>query len=218
MQTKILIADDHGLVRDGLCRLIGTDDSLSLVGVAENGEEAIRLVTTACPDLLLVDLNMPDIGGVDVIKAARRLNPDLRVLVLTAHVSASYVHSALCNGADGYVVKTEEGEAIIHAIACVMQRKSYLSPEVTGEVVRGYVQSPGQFDKGPYATLTPREREIVKFILLGEISNKDLSNRFFVSDKTIERHKTNIFRKLEVSNSREVIQLFKDHDPRAVSG
>ncbi len=208
MNTRILIVDDHVLVRDGLCSLIEKDPELTVTGQATNGEEAIVSLEKDPPDLLLVDLHMEGLDGTKVISAASLMCPDTRILALTAYTSASYVYSALHAGAHGYIVKSESGESILRAIHSVMDGKAYLSPEVTEEVVNGYVRGRQHFSEGPYEGLTQREREIVEFMTLGESSNKALSSRLFISERTVERHKTNIFRKLRVSTTQELLEQF----------
>ena len=140
--------------------------------------------------LLLIDLSLPDISGMQVIEAARILKPKMRILVVTAHCASSYVFSALQAGAHGYLVKTEESTEILRAIECVLAGYAYLSPEVTGEVARGYVEgtaSPG--DDGIFSDLTAREREIAVLIRQGMTTNKDLARRLFVAVKTVQKHK-----------------------------
>lgn len=212
METRILIVDDHVLVRDALSNLIESDPGLTVSGQAASGEEAIHILKKDPPGLLLVDLHMEGLDGTKVISAASLLCPDTRILALTAYTSASYVYSALHAGAHGYIVKSESSESILRAIHSVMDGKAYLSPEVTEEVVSGYVRGRQHFTDGPYAGLTQREREIVEFMTLGEASNKALSSRLFISERTVERHKTNIFRKLGVSTTQELLEQFVTTD------
>lgn len=208
MTIRILIVDDHVLVRDGLCSLIDNAPGLSVSGQFSSGEEAIRALEKDPPDLLLVDLHMEGLDGTKVISAACLICPNTRILALTAYTSASYVYSALHAGAHGYIVKSESGDSILRAIRCVMDGKAYLSPEITEEVINGYVRGRQHFSEGPYDGLTQREREIVEFMILGESSNKALSGRLFISERTVERHKTNIFRKLGVATTQELLEQF----------
>ncbi len=210
MTTRILIVDDHVLVRDALSLLIENDPALTVSGHASNGEEAIRVLQKDPPDLLLVDLRMEGLDGTKVISAASHMNPDMRILALTAYTSASYVYSALHAGAHGYIVKSESSDSILRAIHSVLDGKAYLSPEVTEEVVSGYVRGKQHFMEGPYAGLTSREREIVEFMTMGESSNKSLSSRLYISQRTVERHKTNIFRKLKVTTTKDLLDLFME--------
>jgi len=205
MPTRILIVDDHELVREGLNSLIANDPELVVCGLVSTGETAIRQLQMDPPDLLLVDMQMEGVDGTRVIGAAHALAPATRVLVLSAHASGSYVRSALQAGAHGYVVKSEDGEGILRAIRSVVAGQSYLSPEVTGEVMKGYVEGPSQDLEGPFALLTRRERELLDLMLAGEVSNKDLAQRVYISERTVERHKTNIFRKLDVSGTKELL-------------
>ncbi|WP_163809378.1 response regulator transcription factor [Pseudodesulfovibrio sp. JC047] len=212
MQTpkRILIADDHSLVREGLRQLIESQDGLHVVGEATNGEEALNLIAIKQPDLLLLDLSMPNSGGIQIIEAALTLRPHLRILIVTAHGSSSFVYSALKAGGHGYLLKSEEGSEILRAINCILDGQSYLSPEVTSEVIRGYLYGGRQYDREEeLAALTPRECELVDLILEGTTKNLALANSLFVSTKTIQKHKTNIFRKLDVSDTYELIKLLE---------
>ena len=193
---RILIADDHSLMREGLRQLVETHINWVVVGEASDGADAISQIQAKEPDLLLIDLSLPDLSGMQVIEAARILKPAMRILVVTAHCASSYVFSALQAGAHGYLVKTEESREILRAIESVLAGYAYLSPEVTGEVTRGYVEgtvSPG--DDGILSDLTPRERDIVGLILKGMVTNNELAQRLFVAVKTVQKHKTNLFRK-----------------------
>jgi DNA-binding NarL/FixJ family response regulator len=205
MTIRILIVDDHALVRDGLRQLIDKEPSLVVVGQASNGEGAVAKLKSVQPDLLIVDLHME---GTQVISAAKSLCPWIRVVALTAYTSPSYVRSALSSGADGYVVKSESGESILRAIYCVTSGLGYLSPEVTQEVINGYVCGSVHLAQGPFASLTSREREIVNFITMGDVQNKSIANHLFLSERTVERHKTNIFRKLNVSSAQELLEKY----------
>ena len=211
MPTRILIVDDHELVREGLNSLIANDAGLVVCGLVPSGETAIRQLQMDPPDLLLIDMQMEGVDGTRVISAAHALAPETRVLVLSAHTSGSYVRSALLAGAHGYVVKSEDGEGILRAIRNVVAGQSYLSPEVTGEVMKGYVEGPSQDMEGPFGLLTHRERELVDLMLDGEVSNKDLAQRVFISERTVERHKTNIFRKLDVGSTKELLSKMAGH-------
>ena len=200
--------DDHALVRDGLRQLIDKEPDLVVVGQASNGEGAVNKLRADQPDLLLVDLHMEGFEGAQVITAAKGICPGIRVIALTAYTSSAYVRSALYSGADGYVVKSESGENILRAIHCVTSGLGYLSPEVTQEVINGYVCGSVHLAQGPFASLTSREREIVDYITMGDVQNKSIANHLFLSERTVERHKTNIFRKLDVSSTQELLEKY----------
>lgn len=193
-------------MRDGLCQLVSTVPGWEVAGMAANGAEALALLASCAPDLLLIDLSMPGMGGATVISEARTRYPDLRILAITQHSASSFVYSALRAGAHGYLVKNEESATILHAIECVLRGQSFISPEVAEEVIRGYALSATPFSSG---NLTPREEEIVRLIVDGVSSNKHLSRRLFVSEKTVQKHKTNVFRKLRVTNCHELVLKYQ---------
>lgn len=208
MATRIFIVDDHALVRGGLCQLIAKDSELFVIGQASHGAEAVKRLSVDSPDLLLVDLRMEGFDGTRVIRTAKKLDPEIRVMALTAYTDPSYVRAALLAGADGYIVKSESAENILRAIHCVLDGYSYLSPEVTQEVIRGFVASSESFDKRPFSSLTTREREIADVIIRGNTRNKDIAGILFISERTVERHKSNIFRKLKVSDTQALLGKF----------
>ncbi|NDV20987.1 response regulator [Pseudodesulfovibrio sp. JC047] len=205
MRARILIVDDHSMLRDGLCQLIESDPDLRVSGQAANGHDAIKILDVDPPDILLVDLCMEGLNGAMVIQAAKKMCPDVRVVVLTAYSSASYVFSALSCGAHGYVVKSEPGERVLQALHCVLKGLFYISPDITEEVVTGYIQGKQSATTELYAHLTEREIEIVDSIIMGNIRNKALAECLCLSERSVERHKTNIFRKLGVSNTQELL-------------
>jgi DNA-binding NarL/FixJ family response regulator len=193
------------LVRDGLSQLVQTVPEWTVAGTAASGREALTFLKTNTPDLMLIDLSMPDMSGASVIMTARTLMPSLRILAVTQHCASSFVYSALRAGANGYLVKNEEAANILRAIDCVLKGLSYISPEVAEEVIRGYTLSATPFSSGD---LTPREEEIVQLIVGGMTSNKELAGQIFVSEKTVQKHKTNAFRKLNVTDCHELIQKY----------
>ena len=212
----VLIVDDHGVVREGLRKLVESHPGLSVVGETGSGAEAVRLIQSRSPDLALVDLSMPDLPGVKVVEACKMLKPDARVIVVTAHCTGQHVHAALRAGADGYLVKTEEGADILKAINSVLKGHSYLSPEVTAIVARGYLHGCDEIDKeeevqGPLKVLTPRELQLVRCVIAGETSGKGLAERLNISEKTVQKHKTSVFKKLEVSGLSELLVILSDY-------
>lgn len=152
---RILLVDDHALVREGFRVLVESDSSLVVVAEATDGRAAISLMRTCYPDLLLVDINMEGVDGIEVINAAGRLCPDAKIVALTSHTEATFVRATLLAGADGYIVKTEDSDTILKAIHLVLDGKSYLSPDITGEVVSGYIRGVDNYQDGTYQNLTP---------------------------------------------------------------
>jgi len=198
---EIVIAEDHTILRQGLRALLSTDPDLEVVGEAEDGRVAVRIVETLSPDLLLIDLSMPRMTGMEAIAEIKKSSPDTRVVVLTVHKDEEYVLSALRAGADGYVLKDAGHEELLTAVKNVLAGKRYLSPDISERVIEGYLDG-RKFskDQTPWDTLTKREREILKLIAEGYM-NKEIAEQLFISLKTVEKHRSNLMRKLDRHNT-----------------
>lgn len=209
-RKRILIADDHHLVRSSLGQLVSTQADWELIGESATGADVVDQVKFKKPDLLLLDMSLPDLTGVQVVEAARMLHPEIKILIISAYAESAFVFSALQAGANGYLVKTEESNDILRAIGLVLDGYPYLSPEIMGHVISGYVKNPSANEVSErFAELTPREREVVDCILQqGLTTNKEIGGQLFVGPKTIERHKTHIFTKLDVENTQKLIDQY----------
>jgi DNA-binding NarL/FixJ family response regulator len=208
-QVRIFIAEDHTLLREGLKALIGTNPGWEIIGEAADGIETLERLKPQDADLLLIDLTMPRLNGVRVIEEIRANYPNIKILVLTGHSDEEFVFAALKAGADGYVVKDSTNEDLAAAIRSVMKGKGYLSPTVSMDVIRGYLE--GKAAPKPRKaldSLTKREKEILDLVLEGH-SNAKISELLYISIKTVEKHKTNLMRKLGVSNQNELRELTK---------
>jgi DNA-binding NarL/FixJ family response regulator len=201
---RVLIVDDHTLLRAGLRSLLIDIPGIEVVGEAANGHEAIRAVGQMAPHLVLMDLTMPDMNGVEAIAEIKRRYPEVRVLVLTLHRTEDHIHASLKAGADGYLLKDATLEEFRVAIHTVLQCKTYLSPDVSAHVVNGWRRG-GKFSdtSSVYDSLTHREREVLKLVAEGK-SNKAIANLLYLSVKTIEKHRSNLMAKLDMHNSSEL--------------
>ena len=197
---RIVIAEDYTILRDGLRALITSDPNFEVVGEAEDGRQAIQRVKKLLPDLLLIDLSMPRMNGIDALKEIKRDCPKTRVIVLTVHKTNEYLTAALQAGADGYVLKDASREELLNAIHHVLAGKSYLSPTVSKEVISGFLegQTP-QESATSWSLLTRREREILTAIAEGG-KNKDIAEQLHISPKTVDKHRSNIMKKLDLHN------------------
>ncbi len=197
---RIVIAEDYTILRDGLRALISSDPNFEVVGEAEDGRQAIQRVKQLLPDLLLIDLSMPRMNGIDALKEIKRDCPKTRVIVLTVHKTNEYLTAALQAGADGYVLKDASREELLNAIHHVLAGKSYLSPTVSKEVISGFLegQTP-QESATSWSLLTRREREILTAIAEGG-KNKDIAEQLHISPKTVDKHRSNIMKKLDLHN------------------
>jgi DNA-binding NarL/FixJ family response regulator len=198
---RILIVDDHTLFRAGVRALLTQDPDIEVVGEADNGRDAIRAVGQLAPHLVLMDLTMPEMNGMEAITEIKRRYPDVRVLVLTLHKAEDYVHASLKAGADGYILKDATQEEFRVAIRSVLQGKTYLSMDVSTNVVSGYLGGGNSSGASSvYDSLTHREREVLKLVAEGN-SNKYIAEFLGLSVKTVEKHRANLMSKLDLHNA-----------------
>ena len=201
---RILIVDDHTLLRAGLRALLAQDPGIEVVGEADNGRDAIRAVGQLAPHLVLMDLTMPEMNGMEAITEIKRRYPEVRVLVMTLHKAEDYIHASLTAGADGYILKDASQDEFRVAIRSVLAGKTYLSMDVSAKVVSGYLgggRSSGA--SSVYDTLTHREREVLKLVAEGK-SNKAIAEFLNLSTKTVEKHRANLMSKLGLHNASEL--------------
>jgi two-component system response regulator NreC len=204
---RIVIAEDHTILRDGLKALLSSDSMFEIVAEARDGREAVERVDEQTPDLLLLDLSMPRLHGLDVIREVKKCRPQTRVLVLTVHKNEEYVLAALEAGADGYVLKDASHNELEMAIRSIISGKRYLSPDISDMVIEGFVEGRRVLKTdSAWDSLTPREREILKLIAEGH-TNKQIGEMIFISVKTVERHRANLMKKLDLHNASALTAL-----------
>ena len=202
--VRILLADDHTLVREGLRKILETQRGWEVIGEAADGRQAVRQVLELKPDLVILDLAMPQLGGVDAIQQIVKRLPSTRVLVLSMHADETYVTRALKAGAHGYLLKDSAGTDLIRAVTALMQHKSFFSPSVSRVMLDGYVRQlteRGITDR--YDTLSEREREVFQLIAEGRV-NKDIAEILHLSPNTVETHRARIMEKLDLHSAVEI--------------
>lgn len=200
-KSRLLIVDDHTLLRAGLCSLLSQEPDIEIVGEAANGRDAIQLVGTLSPHLVIMDLNMPGMNGLEAIVDIKRRFPDTRVLVLTIHKTEEYIHESLRAGADGYVLKDATHDELRVAVRSILKGKSYLSPDISDKVINGYLGTNSNVNGSTsWDKLTHREREVLKLVAEGH-QNKDIAEFYSLSVKTVEKHRSNLMRKLDLHNT-----------------
>lgn len=198
---KVLIADDHQLFREGLKSMLAARGDLEVAVEAQDGLEAIRLVKRNLPDLLLLDLSMPRLSGISVIKDVKSQFPEVRILALTIHESDEYVLEAFKAGADGYCIKDASRQELLVAIDSVLAGKTYISPGIADNVMEGYLEENRRLKtKSAWDTVTQREREVLKLLSEGYL-NKEIADFLHISVKTVEKHRANIMGKLDLHNA-----------------
>jgi DNA-binding NarL/FixJ family response regulator len=197
-KKRIVIAEDHTILRQGLRSLLGSSEDLEVVGEAGDGLSAIHCVKNLSPDLVLLDLKMPKMDGISVIHEIKKISSGIKILALTMHRNEEYILEAFKSGADGYCLKSSSHEELLIAIRAVLSGNSYVSPEISGKVLEGYLEGRETIrERSSWETLTQREREVLK--LVGEgYQNKEIADYLCISVKTVEKHRANIMQKLDL--------------------
>ena len=199
MTTTILLADDHHLVRQGLRALLATEPGSTVVGEVAGGLDAIELTERLRPDVLLLDLMMPGINGLEVTRQVARRVPSTRVLMLSMHAEEGYVSEALRNGATGYALKDGTAEELVHA------GRRYLGPPLSERAIEAYLRKAEGATLDVHDTLTAREREVLHLAVEGNTSAQ-VSGRLFISPRTVEIHRANLMRKLGLRSQTDLIR------------
>jgi DNA-binding NarL/FixJ family response regulator len=204
MEHAVVIVEDHQLFRDGLKSMLSKRDDIVIVGEAEDGITALKLVRKLKPGLILLDLSMPKMGGISVLKDVKRELPDTRVLLLTIHESDQYVLEAFEAGADGYCIKDSSREELMMAIDSVLDGKTYISPGISDQVLEGFLSNRKRLkEKSSWDTVTQREREVLKLLAEG-YTNKEIGDLLNISVKTVEKHRANLIGKLDLHTVAEL--------------
>ncbi len=212
-KIRILLADDHALVRSGLIRLLEPNKDILVVGEAEDGEETIRKTKELKPDVVVIDLSMPKINGIEAAKIIRKDCPESRVLVLTMHENEEYVYQIFRSGANGYILKNANRNEITTAIRAVAKGERFFSPRVSEIMVEGYLRKAEEREKATDSSdieLTTREREVLSLIAEG-FNNQQIADKLFISPRTVDTHRTNIMQKLDIHDSANLVKYALEH-------
>ena len=206
---RVLIVDDHAILRDGIRSLLKRQEGITVAGEAGNGREALDRVAELQPDLVLMDVAMPVMDGLEATRRITEVHPEVKVLILTQHDSQEYVGPLLAAGASGYVLKRSGGREVVAAIRQVFEQGAFLQPDVARQVLQGYTQARNQ-TKTNEPHLTGREREVLRLTVEGK-SNKEIANILIISPKTVSVHRSNIMTKLGVRGSVELVRYAIQH-------
>jgi len=205
-KIRVLVVDDHAIIRDGICALLALTGDIEAVGVAANGRDALEMVTRLSPDIVLIDIVMPLMDGLEATHRIHKKFPETKVIILTQYEDREYVFPVIEAGASGFVSKTAASSELTSAIRSVYHGDSFLSPSIARLLVEDYRQIArvGK-SKDTSEQLTDREREILKLLAEGH-STREIAQTLVISPKTVERHKTNLMAKLDIHNR---LDLFK---------
>ena len=196
-QIRVMIADDHSLIREGLRQLLEFDGSIKVVGEASNGEECLKKLEEFNPEVLLLDINMPEKNGIDVLKEMKDEQSQIKVLILTVHNELEYLMSAVDIGVDGYILKDSESSELKKAIRVVRDGESYIQPKLIPAMNNQLINRDA--DKDKIASLTNRELEVLVQVANG-MFNKEIATNLNISERTVKNHISNIFKKIDVSD------------------
>jgi DNA-binding NarL/FixJ family response regulator len=205
MTINVLLADDHPIVRQGLRNLLISEPDFKIIGEASNGLQAMELVNKLRPDVLVVDLMMPALNGLEVIRRAKHDLPDLRIIVLSMQNADAYVIESFKLGASGYVLKDTGPAELIQAIRDVVAGQRYLSPGISERLTNTYIQLSNETIDDPYGRLSNREREVLQLTAEG-FTSTEIAARLFISTRTAELHRAKVMRKLNLHSQNDLIR------------
>ena len=211
MTIKVFIADDHAVVRDGLRSLLEANPEIEVIGDASDGRQAVSQIMALNPDVVIMDISMPELNGIDATHQVLEYNPKLGVIILSILGTTEHVFRALQAGVKGYLLKESAGREVVDAVLCVASGKRYLSQPITETLVADYVRQREQAaEKSPLDALSPREREILKLVLEGK-SSAEIGKQLFLSAKTVETYRSRMMRKLGISDMPSLIKFAIQH-------
>lgn len=197
MLAKIMIADDHSMVREGIKQLLELDGEIEIVGEANDGIECLKILEKVIPQVLLLDINMPNMNGLEVLQKIKESSNDIKVIILTVHNEIEYLLKAMDIGIDGYMLKDSNSEELKKAIFNVINGESYIQPTLIPLLNSKMIKR--DVEKEKIDLLTKRELEVLKSIALG-LSNKEIGEKLNISERTVKNHISNIFKKIEVAD------------------
>jgi two-component system, NarL family, response regulator NreC len=203
--TTIVLADDHSIMRQGLRVLLEAEPDFRIVGEAADGREAAPLVERLQPDVLVLDLMMPGLSGLEVTRQIRQRSPQTRIIILSMHANQGYVLQALRNGAAGYVLKKSTAAELVQAVRQVTTGRRYLSPPLSEEAIETLIKKADESSQDPYELLTTREREVLQLIVEGH-TNAEIAARLVISPRTVEFHRAKLMRKLGTRTQADLIR------------
>ena len=212
-KIKVLLAEDHTIVRKGLHSLLEKEIGIEVVGEAEDGREAVRKAEKLQPDVVVMDIAMPGLNGLEATRQIKKRFPEMKIIILTVHANEEYVLQTLRAGASGYLVKKAAPGDLIEAIQAVYKGDSFLSPSISKTVIDEYIRQTETKSERDiiYGKLTTREREVFQLIIEGH-KNREIADLLYVSIKTVETHKAHIMDKLNVHSTAELIRYAMDKE------
>ena len=211
MSITVFLADDHAVVRDGLRVLLEAQSDISVIGDAANGRAAVHLVAQLCPDVVIMDIAMPDLNGIEAARKISEVCPSTQVIILSMHSTTEHIFRALQAGARGYLLKESAGIEVVNAVRAVHAGHRYLSQKISDWLIDDYVRQRQAVEaKSPLARLSPREREVVQLVVEGK-SNAEIAGILSLSLKTVETYRSRLMRKLGISDLPGLVKFAIQH-------
>ena len=203
---KIILADDHVLIRHGIKNLLSQSGEFEVVGEASNGEELIVMLDDHPAELVILDISMPKIGGLEAIAMVRERRPAMKILIFTMHKSKQYFYHAMMAGADGYLVKDDSEEDLLRAIRRIQEGRTYISPFLAEDFADDVINVYRREKKSPFQEITKREREILQLVVDGYTS-RQIADSLKLSPRTIDHHRSSLLRKFNMNNSVDLVNF-----------
>ena len=211
MAIRVLIADDHAVFRDGLRLLLEAQNDITVVGEAANGRLSVQQAERLHPDIVVMDIAMPDLNGIEATEQIRKTYPSTQVVILSMHATTEHIFQALRSGAKGYLLKESAGMEVVNAVRAVYAGRKYLSQQIAETVVDNYIlQRQGKPDRSPLEHLSSREREILQLVVEGKTS-AEIAKVLFISPKTVETYRSRLMEKLGISDIPGLVKFAIQH-------
>lgn len=202
---KVILADDHLMFRQGIKKILEEIDDIEVIGEARDGLELLSLVKKLLPDIVILDISMPKIRGIEATREIKIIDAKIKVLILTMHKSREYLFHAISAGAEGYLLKEDADSELFSAIENIRRERAYISPILNIELADNFIRMCRGDNNQPAEKLTSREREVLKLIAEGQ-TNKKIADLLFISIRTVENHRANIMRKLRFKNTSDIVK------------
>ena len=203
-RIKVLIVDDHRVVRDGLSKILESCNDIHVIGEAANGLDAIRKYTELKPDVILLDISMPKLGGLEVSRRIKKEDPSAKIVILSMHEEEEYSMKLVRLGVSGYLLKDSAAQEVIEAVRSAFAGRAYFSPQISKTLAESY-REVAPLEDDPYERLNDREREVLQLIAEGH-TNKAIADILFISPKTVDNHRTNLMRKLNIHSAADLVR------------